>query len=176
MTYPICNINLFSDNLKLLEPRSISIGHSYLSIGCGPSFTLTLPVKLILYHRLEHSGNPLHDPSQTMNDNVTHTGNSRYRLEFSQPFFVDYLTAVIAQIRQDTDTDNVYSGVTPHPLIGLQTSNQRQIQNLRIQLVAPAVLQFHPFVPTEKFIKLVNEKSNQTPKLDGCLPCRLDKI
>ena len=62
-----------------------------------------------------------------MNDNDTHTGNSRYRLEFSQQFFADYLTAVIAQIRQDTDTDNVYSGVTPHPLIGLQTSNQRQI-------------------------------------------------
>ena len=88
-----------------------------------------------------------------MSDNVSHAGNTRYRLEFSQQFFADYLTAVIAQIRQDTETDNIYSGVTPHPLIGLQERNQTQIVALQIQLVAPAVLQFHPFAPTEKFIK-----------------------
>ena len=94
-----------------------------------------------------------------MSDNVSNAGTHRYRIEFSRPYFADYLTAVIALIRRDNDTDNIYSGVTPHPLVGLQTSNRQQIMDLHIQLVAPALLEYHPFAPTETFIKEVNTKT-----------------
>ena len=89
------------------------------------------------------------------------------RLTYSREFFADYLTTLISRIRQSGETDAVYSGATPHPLISLQTSNQTQLTSLHITLVAPAFLKYHPFAPTERFIVDVNTKSTATPKLNN---------
>ena len=98
---------------------------------------------------------------------VQYTENAKYhRLEFSQEFFADYFTSLLSQIRCDKDCEALYTGKQKHPLILVQTQNQRQLQTLHIQFIPEAVLVFRPFAPTEKFILDVTTKSNADPKLD----------
>ena len=71
-----------------------------------------------------------------MSDNLSVTEVAKFPcLTYSREFFADYLTALISRIHQSGDTDVVFSGATPHPLLGLQTDNLTQLNTLTVRLV-----------------------------------------
>ena len=103
-----------------------------------------------------------------MSDIVPSTEVTRFpRLQFSCEHFAGYLTALLSKIRQDAVCDAIFTGITQHPVIALQATNQQQLTGLQIPFVAPAYLEFHPFIPTELLIAQVNDKNNADPKLDN---------
>ena len=100
-------------------------------------------------------------------NNVQFTEVSKLpRLEFSRPFFADYFTSLLSQIRCDKDCEALYTGKQKHPLIAVQADNTHQLQTLHIQFIPEAVLVFRPFAPTDNFIVDVTAKSNSDPLLD----------
>ena len=65
----------------------------------------------------------------TMSDNVFVTEVIKFPcLTYSRKFFTDYrLTTLIFRIRQSGERDITYTETTPHSLISLQTSTQKQL-------------------------------------------------
>ena len=104
-----------------------------------------------------------------MDDKQTYTDSRRPRLTFPREFYTDYHTVLLSQIRTCDICNDVYTGALKHPLVELQILNQKQILDYGITLVAQAVLQHRPFVPTEEFIHAVRiaaAKANVKPPLD----------
>ena len=97
-----------------------------------------------------------------MSDNVPHAGTTHYHMEFSQELFTDYLIVIIFHKLIKVQKPTTFTLEQRHTRWGLQTSNQTQIIDSCIQLVASALLEFHPFVSIEKFIAWKSRQKTMT--------------
>ena len=79
-------------------------------------------------------------------------GAQTQKLLYSREQFDDYWTALLARVRQHEDCDNLYTGVTQHPLLALQSQHSAQIKEYAIPLVPPDILKANPLGAATKFI------------------------
>ena len=71
-------------------------------------------------------------------------------LWYSNEQFADYWTALTSRVRQHEECDQLFTGTMKHPLIDLQSQNQKQILDYRLTLVSEEKLKLDPFQPTTR--------------------------
>ena len=96
-------------------------------------------------------------------DNDPDRSSSSRRLKFSTENFDDYVTALMAKLRLDSDADRVISGELVHPLVSFQLRNQAPLQALNVPYVSQQELLRDPVAPYINWLRILTDNLFRAP-------------